>query len=179
MPRMKTKVIKLALLGLIAYIGYLQLGTKEIGELACEHGEEKQRLSYSIYDNMANYLEIRENGANGAALIIEKKGLSEELAKEYDDGWQKYAFNNYVSDRIPLNRTLPDIRLDGCKAEKYSTNNLPSASIIMCFHNEAWTVLLRSVYSIVNRTPAHLLKEILLVDDFSDFGNIKMIVLFK
>jgi polypeptide N-acetylgalactosaminyltransferase len=48
--------------------------------------------------------------------------------------------------------------------------NLGRASIIMCFHNEAWSVLIRGIYSIINRTPVDLLHEILLVDDFSDFG---------
>lgn len=37
--------------------------------------------------------------------------------------------------------------------------------------NKAWTVLLRGVYSIMNRSPPHLIEEILLVDDFSDFGK--------
>lgn len=44
---------------------------------------------------------------------------------------------------------------------------------IYCFFLslEAWTVLLRSVFSIINNTPPDLLKEVLLVDDFSDFGK--------
>ena len=57
-----------------------------------------------------------------------------------------------------------------CKNDIFESN-LPRASIIMCFHNEAWTVLLRGIYSIINRTPSHLLEEVLLVDDFSDFGK--------
>ncbi len=57
-----------------------------------------------------------------------------------------------------------------CKSVEYEGPGRPQlldVSVIVCFHNEAWSVLLRTVYSILDRTPPHLLKEVILVDDFS------------
>ena len=45
---------------------------------------------------------------------------------------------------------------------------LPDTSVVICFHNEAWTVLLRTVHSVFDRSPAPLIHEIVLVDDYSD-----------
>lgn len=56
-----------------------------------------------------------------------------------------------------------------CKRLSYP-RDLPQISLIFIFVNEALSVILRSVHSAVNHTPAHLLKEIILVDDNSDDG---------
>ncbi|XP_076349208.1 putative polypeptide N-acetylgalactosaminyltransferase 9 [Tachypleus tridentatus] len=87
------------------------------------------------------------------------------------EGWDKNAFNQYVSDLISLHRSLPDVRDKECRHNTY-LEDLPQTSVIVCFHNEAWSVLLRTVHSILNRSPPHLLKEVILVDDFSDLPHL-------
>lgn len=57
-----------------------------------------------------------------------------------------------------------------CKQLTYPAD-LPQISVVFIFVNEALSVILRSVHSVVNHTPAHLLKEIILVDDNSDSGK--------
>ncbi len=49
---------------------------------------------------------------------------------------------------------------------------LPKASIIICFHDkENVSNVVRTVHSIIQRSPAHLLQEVILVDDRSRKGT--------
>uniref|UniRef100_A0A3Q0R7Z4 UDP-N-acetyl-alpha-D-galactosamine:polypeptide N-acetylgalactosaminyltransferase 18a n=1 Tax=Amphilophus citrinellus TaxID=61819 RepID=A0A3Q0R7Z4_AMPCI len=83
-----------------------------------------------------------------------------------------YGYNGYLSDRISLTRPIPDLRPDGCRNISYSSD-LPQLSVIFIFVNEALSVLLRSIHTAVQRTPSHLLKEIILVDDHSNSLELK------
>uniref|UniRef100_A0A8C0QHR3 Polypeptide N-acetylgalactosaminyltransferase n=1 Tax=Canis lupus familiaris TaxID=9615 RepID=A0A8C0QHR3_CANLF len=85
---------------------------------------------------------------------------------------EKYGYNSYLSEKISLDRSIPDYRPTKCKELKYA-KELPQISIIFIFVNEALSVILRSVHSAVNHTPTHLLKEIILVDDNSDEEELK------
>ena len=46
-----------------------------------------------------------------------------------------------------------------------------TASVVIIFYNEAWSPVLRTVFSVVNRSPPSMLKEVLLVDDASTNGK--------
>lgn len=59
-----------------------------------------------------------------------------------------------------------------CKYQRHSAE-LPSVSVIVIFHNEHLSTLLRTVYSVWHRTPAKLLVEIVLVDDASSIEDLQ------
>lgn len=58
-----------------------------------------------------------------------------------------------------------------CKEKKYEYDHLPTTSVVIAFYNEAWSTLLRTVYSVLETSPDILLEEVILVDDYSDRGK--------
>ncbi|XP_046378158.2 polypeptide N-acetylgalactosaminyltransferase 5-like [Haliotis rufescens] len=112
-----------------------------------------------------------ENGPGEWGAVYNYKHTKEEEG-EYKEGKKRNGFNQLVSDRISVHRRLPDSRLEECKSISYPAD-LPPASVIICFHNEAWSTLLRSVHSVLDRSPAHLIREINLVDDASTQDHLK------
>lgn len=56
-------------------------------------------------------------------------------------------------------------------AVKIYPKDLPSISVILIYLNEALSIIKRAIRSIIDKTPAHLLTEIILVDDYSLNGS--------
>jgi len=111
-------------------------------------------------------------GEMGKAVVLENPG--QEVKAAVEQGWADHAYNQYVSDLISVQRSLPDPRDDWCRAqESRYLQSLPNTTIVVCFHNEAWSVLVRTVHSILDRTPHHLLDSVLLVDDASTMGHLQ------
>ncbi|CAI5762460.1 Hypothetical predicted protein [Podarcis lilfordi] len=107
-------------------------------------------------------------GEMGKAVVIPKD--DQEKMKEL---FKINQFNLMASDMIAFNRSLPDVRLEGCKTKVYP-DELPNTSVVIVFHNEAWSTLLRTIYSVINRSPHYLLSEIILVDDASERDFLKV-----
>ncbi|KAJ8260361.1 hypothetical protein GJAV_G00181240 [Gymnothorax javanicus] len=115
----------------------------------------------------------RSPGANGWAFKTDR--LSGDELREKLDGLARNYFNQFASDRISLHRSLgSDTRQPECVQRAFRRcPPLPTTSVIIVFHNEAWSTLLRTVYSVLHTAPAILLTEILLVDDASTADHLK------
>ena len=78
-----------------------------------------------------------------------------------------YAFNKIAGDKASLWRDLKDVRSSQCKRMQWDSA-LPKASVVIIFNNEVLSSLLRTSWSVLDRTPRELLHEIVLVDDASN-----------
>ena len=88
---------------------------------------------------------------------------------EHKTGLERYGFNKFKSDRLPWYRPLSDFRDSQCLSQHpFTHSDLGVASIVIIFVNEAFSVLMRSLTSILRTIPSDLLQEIILVDDASD-----------
>ena len=125
-------------------------------------------ISTTISVDAKKSLEIHLNenpkdwpGEQGKPVILPKH-----LEKIAQERFKENYFNVIASDTIALNRSVGEQRNKKCLQKVYDID-LPNTSIVIIFHNEANSTLLRGLTSIVRKTPLRYLKEIILVDDAS------------
>ncbi|XP_045109326.1 polypeptide N-acetylgalactosaminyltransferase 11-like isoform X1 [Portunus trituberculatus] len=129
----------------------------------------KSNLKKHFIKNMKE--ETQDMGGRDGVLVssdtpLEELGLvkTHRDQEEKEQGYRLHAFNSLISSRLSPHRSVPDTRNKRCKDIVYP-DQLPMASIVICFFREEHAALLRSVHSILDRTPSQFLQEIILVDD--------------
>lgn len=127
------------------------------------HDENRSNREIIWEDEALNVKEQQRFGPGEQGNPVQMTEEEKKLEKYY---YIPNGFNKFVSDKIALDRSLPDIRHEKCRTMSY-LENLPTVSVVIPFFEEHWSVLLRTVMSIVNRSPKSLLREVILVDDGS------------
>jgi len=79
---------------------------------------------------------------------------------------KEFGFNLVASDKISLNRLPKDLRHPECKHWVYP-DQMVDVSVILVFHNEGWSTLMRTVHSVINMSPPEMLAEVVMIDDHS------------
>ncbi|XP_041352689.1 polypeptide N-acetylgalactosaminyltransferase 2-like [Gigantopelta aegis] len=97
----------------------------------------------------------------------EKTYVDKKRVQPGEDSYARNKFNQLASDNIKSNRGVPDTRHQLCRQKDWKADYSPT-SVIITFHNEARSALLRTIVSVFQRSPDHLIEEIILVDDYSD-----------
>ncbi|XP_062419178.1 probable polypeptide N-acetylgalactosaminyltransferase 8 [Pungitius pungitius] len=128
-------------------------------EIKDQQKPPKEKKSNKLFPDSALFKQWGEN-------------LSEDVQTEAQSLYLKYGYNVYLSDRLPLDRALPDTRDKRCMNKIYP-KDLPSLGVVLIYLNEALSVIKRAVRSIIDRTSKNLLKEIILVDDNSSNDDLK------
>ncbi|KAI4454710.1 n-acetylgalactosaminyltransferase [Holotrichia oblita] len=161
--RIKSVIILIILAAFVIYLKFLHdnQANKIIYPQDIQVFEDKIRIYESrIIPNLGN---------NGEPAFLD--GDDKEKG---DNAVKLVALNTVLSDRMPLNRSLQDNRHKKCKDFTY--NPTLKASVILIFYNEILSVILRTVWSVILKSPSHLLKEIILVDDSSTAEDVKGIL---
>jgi len=94
------------------------------------------------------------------------KRMGPSVVQQIEEGYKRHAFNVLVSDIVSVHRNLGDHRETVCKEIQFKVP-LPTTSVIIVFRNEAYSTLMRTIYSVLETVPAILLTELIIVDDFS------------
>lgn len=167
MVRHSLKRFVLLVLWLAALVGFILIFTIDVSEF-----HQKLKIHLPLYRPMCkdwnDYRRIAWDdqqsgpGEHGEAVKLTDPDEIELNQRLYN----QTGFSVVISDKISVNRSILDARPTKCKNLKYLAK-LPTVSVIIIFNNEVQSVLLRTVHSVINRTPAELLHEVILVNDYS------------
>uniref|UniRef100_A0A6A7FN03 Polypeptide N-acetylgalactosaminyltransferase n=1 Tax=Hirondellea gigas TaxID=1518452 RepID=A0A6A7FN03_9CRUS len=124
-------------------------------------GVQSQLIDYHNYTQQQLDKARTGLGEHGKSAKVPASSKQEE-----DRLYLANGFNGLLSDLIALDRALPDTRDPTCGSYRYY-KELPTVSIVIPFFEEQLSALKRTVVSVINRSPKHLIKEIILVDDGS------------
>lgn len=132
----------------------------------------KEKKFRKISQHLIDQLKPRIDDA--AADFSDQFGMVRNADEQYlrDIGYKRHAFNILVSQNLGFIRDIPDTRHKLCASQTVPAH-LPTASVIICFYNEHIITLLRSIQTVLQRTPVAVLQEIILVDDASDLDDLK------
>ncbi|KAM8893070.1 putative polypeptide N-acetylgalactosaminyltransferase 8 isoform 2-T2 [Spinachia spinachia] len=136
--------------------------------------KQPERPNAEIPDQQKSPKEKKSNKLfpDSALFKVWGENLPEDVQTEAQSLYMKYGYNAYLSDRLPLDRALPDTRDKRCLKKIYP-KDLPSLAVVLIYLNEALSVIKRALRSIIDRTSKNLLKEIILVDDNSSNDDLK------
>uniref|UniRef100_A0A8C1ZDH0 Polypeptide N-acetylgalactosaminyltransferase n=1 Tax=Cyprinus carpio TaxID=7962 RepID=A0A8C1ZDH0_CYPCA len=130
----------------------------QVNKIAIEIKNQKVREAV-VEHKITNKTEVKKLYPKSPLFKSWGTELTEEEQMEAERQFQQFGYNVFLSNRLPLNRTIPDTR---------------DISVILIYFNEALSVIKRAIHSITDKTPAHLLKEIILVDDYSSFEDLQL-----
>ncbi|EDQ85941.1 uncharacterized protein MONBRDRAFT_38577 [Monosiga brevicollis MX1] len=128
---------------------------------ALDPGRDRSQYPGQAHWRMHGILGLKPDGTPG--LPPKPCPTNYNMAQELSNN----GFFGRLSDCLPLDRNITDARHKLCARVQYDLDTLPETSVVFVFYDEWLTVLMRSVHSVLNRTPPQLLREIILVDDGS------------
>ena len=137
----------------------------------------EERIETSVKEELYKTLLLQDNSAamkryhswarmnNQGSVLISDKGVCQGF----------FSYNSTASVSLPIDRETVDKRPAECEEEYHQGLNydgLPSVSVVIPFHNEQLATLMRTVFSVLRHSPHKLLKEVILVDDFSSLSEL-------
>ncbi|XP_033731925.1 inactive polypeptide N-acetylgalactosaminyltransferase-like protein 5 [Pecten maximus] len=139
----------------------------------------KQFSVRNVIDNPNNRRKETVVSSARVATLSESKHklatlLKEIVSRNVESTRQISQINNTVNEMTPVGRRIPDTRHKDCIGLTYpDVATMPTVSLVIIFHNEPLQLILRNVHSILDKTPSHLVHEIILVDDKSTLTYLK------